>query len=89
MPLTKAADDRVASRALSVQWRVRPRELSQAINGVYHRYCTELVERDIADSLQNGRATPLAWFGFQCVGRREQQEALSIMCTALGKWPHK
>jgi transposase len=30
--------------------RVRPREPSKAIKDAYHRYCTELVERDIADS---------------------------------------
>jgi hypothetical protein len=65
MPLTTLPDDRMACRARSVQWRVPPREPSQAINGVYHCYCMELVERDVADSLPSARAMPLAGSGFR------------------------
>jgi len=47
-----------------MQRRVRPRELIQAIKGVYHRYCTELVEHDVAEPLPSARARALAWFRF-------------------------
>jgi transposase len=50
--------------------RVRPREPSPAIRSVYHRYCTELVERDIADSSRvPERQHSRGWdFPRMCVG---------------------
>jgi hypothetical protein len=89
-----AAEDRSVGRSMmpltscptTTGWRVqrcvRPRELSQAINGFITRHCTELVERDTADSLPSPSATTLAWFGFPrtCVGWRGSNKKRCPSC---------
>jgi hypothetical protein len=71
-----------------MQRRVRRREPSQAIKGVYPCCCTELVERDIADSLPTARdGTSRVRVSRVCVlAARKQEEIREDLMAFRQTW---